>query len=833
MSRVRAPSIAHVLHVEVIKLAKKKTAKENSSKKKNPLHVSVYGILTLASALLVFLSLASFVYHEYYNNLVGLIGFSLGMVFHTVFGLSSYIVCLFLFWLGWRLLLGKPIESLALKVLFTVLLMISVNMLLNVVEDLDASNGNRIGRFFYPHFWSYPQQYHLGGTPLYYLYRDLPPYNLYKILGFPGIIIIFTSTLLASLCYLFKIIPQNIVHILFQWLSKVKPQEANEKVVEASEKEPEKEEEEPPKESDFMRYVKLRIPGFQTSNSVAGQPSQQELLAIQPETNLTSRPSISKKEKMEEASPQTPPPTEATPPPAKKKEPSETSRAKREVALKAQRVHDGDFSSYQLPSPSLLTSPKKFDQTSLKKDLKKQAEVLEETLLSFGIEAKVGQINCGPTITSFEVHPAIGVKVQRIKALENDIALNMEAKSIRIIAPIPGKAAVGIEVPNPQPQEVSFKDMLTAYQQGAKKFQIPILLGKAVNGDYVMSDLTKMPHCIIAGATGSGKSVCINTIVMSILLNAKPDEIKLVMVDPKKVELTPYASLPHMLAPVITEPHGACAALRWLVKEMEKRYEILKQIGVRNIEGFNTRTIDKEFESSLNIEVPDKMPFIVGIIDELADLMMVASSDIETPIARIAQMARAVGIHLILATQRPSREVITGLIKANFPTRISFKVASRVNSQIVLDETGAESLLGNGDMLFLPPGTSHLVRAQGAFIRDNDINLVVKEICEQAPPNYVIESFDAIGTISVEGSEASSSSEMPSDPLYEQAMDIVLSTGNASTTFLQRKLKIGYARAASLMDQLEAKGIVGPAEGSKPRKILAAKQDKEEEPEDF
>lgn len=510
--------------------------------------------------------------------------------------------------------------------------------------------------------------------------------------------------------------------------------------------------------------------------------------------------------------------------PKKKEVPAETIRTKREGALKAQSVYNGDFTSYSIPSTNLLTSPKKFDQTSLKKDLKKQAEVLEETLLSFGIEAKVGQINCGPTITSFEVHPAIGVKVQRIKTLENDIALNMEAKSIRIIAPIPGKAAVGIEVPNSQPQEVSFKDMLTAYQQNAKKFHIPILLGKAVNGDYVMSDLTKMPHCIIAGATGSGKSVCINTIVMSILLNAKPDEIKLVMVDPKKVELTPYARLPHMLAPVITEPHGACAALRWMVKEMEKRYEILKQCGVRNIEGFNNRTVNKDFEESLNIEIPEKMPYIVGIIDELADLMMVASSDIETPIARIAQMARAVGIHLILATQRPSREVITGLIKANFPTRISFKVASRVNSQIILDETGAESLLGNGDMLFLPPGTSHLVRAQGAFIRDEDINHVVKHICDQAPPNYVIESFDAIGSISVDDPKGNKAVEPPSDQLYDQAMDIVLSTGNASTTFLQRKLKIGYARAASLMDQLELQGIVGPAEGSKPRKIIAVKQ---------
>ena len=306
---------------------------------------------------------------------------------------------------------------------------------------------------------------------------------------------------------------------------------------------------------------------------------------------------------------------------------------------------------------------------------------------------------------------------------------------------------------------------------------------------------------------------------MSILLNARPDEIKLVMVDPKKVELTPYTKLPHMLAPVITEPGGACAALQWLVKEMERRYEYLKQIGVRNIDAFNTRVVDKAFEATLGVEIPEKLPYIVGIIDELADLMMVASSDIETPIARIAQMARAVGIHLILATQSPSREVITGLIKANFPTRISFKVSSRVNSQIVLDDNGAESLLGNGDMLFLPPGASHMVRAQGAYIRDEDINKVIAHICQQAPPRYIIESFDRMEH-AMGGDE---DEEDGADALYSQAKEIVLGTGNASTTFLQRKLKIGYARAASLIDLLEQKGIVGAPDGSKARKVLAGR----------
>jgi S-DNA-T family DNA segregation ATPase FtsK/SpoIIIE len=427
------------------------------------------------------------------------------------------------------------------------------------------------------------------------------------------------------------------------------------------------------------------------------------------------------------------------------------------------------------------------------------------------------------------VHPSIGVKVQKIKALENDIALNMQAKSIRIVAPIPGKAAVGVEVPALHPQEVSFKEMLSFYQQKQRKLQIPILLGKAINGEWVFADLAKMPHCLIAGATGSGKSVCINTIVMSILMNAGPDEVKLLMVDPKKVELTQYSKLPHMIAPVITEPHGAYSALQWLVKEMQVRYEILKQLGLRNVGAFNNRKINKELESSLSIPIPEHMPYVVALIDEFADLMMVSSADIETPIARIAQMARAVGIHLILATQRPSREVITGIIKANIPTRISFKVASRINSQIILDDTGAESLLGNGDLLFLPPGSSQLVRAQGAYISDEDINQVIQTISQQSDPNYLIPSFDAFRSYDL-GPDKEESKE-GKDPLYDQALTIVLASKSASTTYLQRKLKIGYARAASLMDELEANGVIGPQEGAKPRRVLSSQSASFEEEE--
>ncbi len=763
-------------------MAKKKTNKAPKAKPRQPLTPEVKGLILFAIAVISFISLLSFSQGHETHNLLGIMGLSTGLLLHALLGISSYTLCLFIGWIGWRLLFKKPVNFILLKSLYVFAFIFSTNMLLSVLETAQPQYSDTLLHFFYPVFRDTRNHYHLGGAPFFYLYHDLPYLNLEHLLNWLGVASLFTVIWVGSLLFLTKI-------SLLDWYQKVKaaipteiPLPAMPRMPSPSPKPIFKAEE----DTDLMRYVKLRMPK-------QGQPSAPEQMAIQPDPQPKTRPSLSKKEiKTEEAPKQTETPA-----------PVETPV---------------NLSSYHIPQASLLSNAKKIDQTNLKQNLKRQAEVLEETLMSFGIEAKVGQINCGPTITSFEVHPAIGVKVQKIKTLESDIALNMEAKSIRIIAPIPGKAAVGIEVPNAVAQEVGFKDMLIAYQQGQQKYKIPLLLGKAVNGDYVISDLTKWPHCIIAGATGSGKSVCINTIIMSILLNARPDEVKLLMVDPKKVELTAYSKLPHMLAPVITEPRDACAALNWLVREMEKRYEILKRTGVRNIEAFNTRKIDVEHEKTLEMEIPEKLPYYVGIIDELADLMMVSSSDIETPIARIAQMARAVGIHLILATQRPSREVITGLIKANFPTRISFKVASRINSQIVLDETGAESLLGNGDMLFLPPGSSHLLRAQAAYIRDEDISAIIEEIAKQAPPNYIIQSFKQH---EFSDSSTDMGSDEPEDPLYFQAMEVILSTGNASTTFLQRKMKVGYARAASLIDALEANGVVGPAEGAKPRRILA------------
>jgi DNA segregation ATPase FtsK/SpoIIIE, S-DNA-T family len=768
-------------------------------------HPEIKGLLLLSCALVMMISLLSFSISNSATNWLGLVGHFLAWLLNFLFGLTSYLLAGYLGWLGWKLVCNQKVPTLTSKTIYFSIFVVSCCFILNLLAEkgfpLPEAIKNKIyseSAIFnlpYPHR---SLRYYLGGMPFYYLYSDLPTFNLQRLLSDVGIGITFSLSALVSFLLFTEIQMVPLVLSIKNYFS--------------------------------AHPISLKKVASFFSFPAESKPSQQHLDQVEKTlTNAIPPPVYSPKAGDVRIHTLSDPPLKEEIQKKIKLPAKEKAPTKKEAAIAAQKVYNGDYTAYQIPPPSLLSNPKKVDQPSLKKDLRKQAEILEETLLSFGIEAKVGEINCGPTITSFEVHPSVGVKVQKITALENDIALNLQAKSIRIIAPIPGKAAVGVEIPSLYPQEVSFKEMLIQYQQSPRKMHIPVILGKTVAGDNVFSDLTKMPHCIIAGATGSGKSVCINTLIMSILMTARPDEIKLLMIDPKKVELTPYTALPHMIAPVITEPHGAYAALHWLVKEMTIRYDILKQLGVRNITAFNNRQINKEFESSLNIQIPERMYGIVAIIDEFADLMMVSSTDLETPIARIAQMARAVGIHLVLATQRPSREVITGLIKANFPTRIAFKVASRINSQIILDESGADSLLGNGDMLYLPPGSSHLVRAQGAYIKDEDINRVVSFITDQAPPNYLISSFDTMKKEDL-GVEETASEGSSRDSLYDQALRIVLDTQTASTTFLQRKLKIGYARAASLMDELESKGIIGPQEGSKPRRILSAQSEDKKKP---
>lgn len=429
---------------------------------------------------------------------------------------------------------------------------------------------------------------------------------------------------------------------------------------------------------------------------------------------------------------------------------------------------------------------------------------MEATLESFGVRARVTHAHRGPAVTRYEVHPEIGVKVSRIVNLADDLALALAAKDIRIEAPIPGKSAVGIEVPNPEIAMVGLRDLLESADYHESPSKLTLVLGRDISGEPVVGDLAKMPHLLVAGATGSGKSVCINAMITSLLYKAKPNEVKLMMVDPKMVELNVYNGIPHLLTPVVTDARRAAVALKKVVAEMEKRYELFAKTGARDIERYNQMVGDSAEGSPL--------PYIVVIIDELADLMMVAPADVEDAICRLAQMARAAGIHLIIATQRPSVDVITGVIKANIPSRIAFSVSSQADSRTILDMGGAEKLLGRGDMLYLPVGSSKPIRVQGAFVSDREVEAVVQFVKEQQEARYNEEMIPDV--------KESEEEEAMDDELYPEAVRLVVEARAASASMLQRRLRIGYTRAARLIDLMESRGVVGPYEGSKPREVL-------------
>lgn len=477
-----------------------------------------------------------------------------------------------------------------------------------------------------------------------------------------------------------------------------------------------------------------------------------------------------------------------------------------------------DFSAkealeYKLPSLQLFAPDKPKDQSKEKKIVRENIKILEATFASFGIKVTVERAEIGPSVTKYEVKPAVGVRVNRISNLSDDLALALAAKDVRIEAPIPGKSLIGIEVPNSDIATVSFRELWEQSQTKAENF-LEIPLGKAVNGTARAFDLSKMPHLLVAGSTGSGKSVAVNGIIASILMKARPDQVKFMMVDPKMVELSVYNDIPHLLIPVVTNPRKASKALQKVVDEMENRYELFAKVGVRNIAGFNTKV--EEFNSQSEYkQIP--LPFIVVIVDELADLMMVASKEVEDAIIRLGQKARAAGIHMILATQRPSVDVISGLIKANVPSRVAFAVSSGTDSRTILDENGAEKLLGRGDMLFKPIDENHPVRLQGSFISDDDVERIVNFIKTQADADYD-ESFDP-GEVSENEGEFSDG-DAGGDPLFEEAKSLVIETQKASASMIQRRLSVGFNRATRLMEELEMAGVIGPAEGTKPRKVL-------------
>jgi DNA segregation ATPase FtsK/SpoIIIE, S-DNA-T family len=508
--------------------------------------------------------------------------------------------------------------------------------------------------------------------------------------------------------------------------------------------------------------------------------------------------------------------------------------------------------NYQLPSLDFLQMPDTtVKPTESREELMANARLMQQTLAQFDIEVSLGDITKGPTITRYELHPAPGVKLEKITALNNNIAAVLKAERINILAPVPGKSSVGVEVPNAIKTKVIMRDLLESEEWTNTKARIPLALGKDVYGHPIVADLGEMPHLLIAGSTGSGKSVCINAIITSLLYKFSPDQLRFVMIDPKVVELQQYNALPHLVVPVVTDPKKVILALRWVVNEMEKRYQIFARVGVRNIKSFNERPKNKplpptepelpltskkekvepgsdgfavEVDEEIvvprdeEIVIPEKLSYIVVIIDELADLMLVAPADVEMAIARITQMARAAGIHCIVATQRPSVDVITGVIKANIPARIAFQVAAKVDSRTILDAMGADKLLGKGDMLYLPPGSAKLIRAQGALITDQEISQLVEFIAKQGKPSYEMEIHKQLSRPVVDPGDESGCDE--DEDLIQQCIEVIRSEQKASVSLMQRRLRLGYTRAARIMDELENRGIVGPSKGAEPRDIL-------------
>jgi len=538
-----------------------------------------------------------------------------------------------------------------------------------------------------------------------------------------------------------------------------------------------------------------------------------------------------------------------TPKIVKKNEKTQIAKPEEEFRAKqAKFKFMADENGYSLPPLSYLSDPKPFNRDKSDKELLINSQILTKKLADFGIEGKVTLVSPGPVITLYEFEPASGVKVSRIVGLADDLAMGLRAISVRILAPVPGKAVVGIEVPNLLVEPVYLKQILTSPQFAESESKLTMALGRDTHGTPVVTNLAAIPHLLIAGATGSGKSVGLNGMIMSILYKATPEEVNFIMIDPKMLELSVYDGIPHLIAPVVTNPKKAANALRWAVTEMERRYQLLADKGFRNIAGYNEwldeqmkeankkKPKKKKDEETVEVSVkkfdeegnfiseetqtdvpPKKLPYIMIIIDELADLMMVASKEVEEALARLAQMARASGIHLILATQRPSVDVLTGLIKANFPARLSYQVTSRIDSRTILDAIGAERLLGKGDLLFLPPGTSRLQRIHGPFVSDDEVKRVVEFLRKQGKPQF----NEEILKMQERADEAAADDDMGDDDVFfEQAVELVALTRQASISMIQRRLRIGYNRAARIVETMEAKGMVGPSDGAKPRQVF-------------
>lgn len=846
------------------KVAKKKVVSEPRKARSRP----VVALLFFTLAALVAVAVFDYNTKQYNStetidpNLVGYFGSVVGFFGFHFFGVAVFLVPLFLLWFGIRLLIQQDHGKRLLTAIASPLAVMFAAGLIEWMHPVPDAEGSLFEAQISNNF---------GGVIGEFLYQTL----LYPFIGnfgaflillmglIIGSILVFTDNLGRFLDYL-----QNSYREFLASRSeskearKARKAELAEakrvaKAEAAAAKAQAKAERAASKSEKAAKPVKATKAVDEVEEDDAGEIEaegrRRSLLSsaptpLPPPNNVAAQQAAPKKKLMPRPPAPTPEPAAAPEPEPKKPaiDPATIKIISGEKTEKSVAKIPERRGNYVFPPRSLLAEAPDVSG-AVPEDHAGTMAALVRTLEEFSVKVIPGEIHTGPVITRYEVTPAPGVRVEKIVNLDKNIALGLKALSVRILAPVPGKGTVGIEVPNKISQAVCMRDIIESKAWDDANAEIPVVLGQDVTGKPMVMDLTKMPHVLIAGSTGSGKTVCINAIIASLLYHSGPEDLRFIMVDPKVVEMQMYNALPHMLIPVVTEAKKVPGALKWLIAEMEHRYQIFAKTNVRNIAGFNAKLLkDKEEQAKAeemdaemsaeerhalsNMEVPrdddafeiprKKLPYIVCIIDELADLMMVAPADIETCIARIAQLARAAGIHLILATQRPSVNVITGVIKANLPSRISFKVASKIDSRTILDGGGAEALIGKGDMLFIPPGTSNLVRAQGAFVSDDEIEAIVEFLKENNDPPEIAE--DVQKQIDLGGDDGGGDDGGPSDgdELLPDAIDVLRSTKRASTSMLQRRLRIGYNRAARLMEELEERGIVGPENGSSPREIM-------------
>jgi len=713
----------------------------------------IQGVVIFALGLLLLASLISFVPEDlsWYTstpnipakNLIRVVGAYVAGVMFFIFGYSAYFLAAFLLFWSWNKFSDRDIEFTISKLLSSIILFCSVSTLLGMIgPQVDALRFQRGGL--------------VGFVSADFLVRYLGWAGSYIVLfAFAALTLIITGEFLVS-PFLFKLVE------LMQ---------------------------------EFLVVCKERASEWKEAMA-ARQTTAKKITRRQPARVVEEEDGDEEYEEDEE--------DEEEYEEDEEEEAKPTIRIAKASGSGVKEVKPKIRGEYHFPNLDLLADPPGESMKTVQSDLEHGAQTLETTLNDFNVKARVADIERGPVITRYELEPAPGVKVNRITALADDIALAMRVAAVRIVAPIPGKNRVGIEVPNSAKAAVYLKDVLAHPQFQNARSKLILALGKDISGKPLIADLADMPHLLIAGTTGAGKTVCVNTIIISMLFNASPDELKFLMVDPKMVELTPYNDIPHMLCPAVTDAKKVSAALAWLVSEMENRYKLLQKAKARNIKGYHAKGLE--------------MPYVVVVIDELADLMQVAAKTIESAITRLAQLSRAVGIHLVLATQRPSVDVITGVIKANFPARISFKVASKIDSRTVLDMNGAETLLGKGDLLFIKPGDAKPTRGQCSFVSDEEVGRVISFIKDQQTPDYDETILEHKSGGGFGGAEQS-------DELYDEAVKLVIETAQASVSILQRRMRLGYTRAARLIDMMEQNGIVGPYCGSKPRDILVDREE--------